>query len=361
MEHEGVVPEASWSSFDAAALGEDSEMMMAQLLGNQFFADEQEEEPITGMTSMFWPNHDDDPNFSSTDMSYNSYYWPQANSRSSVGNSTSSFLLSAPNYEAYYSGEHNLAPLIAKSSTQMDFFIPGDENNTSYLPISLTREYGSPAALNEEASSYEFAKQPRTAIFSDQTSPATKRKSDMGDDEDVMIHGKHDASTMVSKKKAKASAQTSRRAKNSESKKDQENSNADFNGQSSSCYSSEDDSSASQEQNGGTNASSSLKSSISLNSNGKTRAGRGSATDPQSLYARKRRERINERLRILQNLVPNGTKVDISTMLEEAVQYVKFLQLQIKLLSSDDMWMYAPIAYNGINISLDLNISPPQQ
>uniref|UniRef100_A0A0E0I307 BHLH domain-containing protein n=2 Tax=Oryza TaxID=4527 RepID=A0A0E0I307_ORYNI len=93
-----------------------------------------------------------------------------------------------------------------------------------------------------------------------------------------------------------------------------------------------------------------------------TRANRGAATDPQSLYARKRRERINERLRILQNLVPNGTKVDISTMLEEAVQYVKFLQLQIKLLSSDDMWMYAPIAYNGVNISnIDLNISSLQK
>ncbi|XP_066400289.1 transcription factor RSL3-like [Miscanthus floridulus] len=93
-----------------------------------------------------------------------------------------------------------------------------------------------------------------------------------------------------------------------------------------------------------------------------TRASRGAATDPQSLYARKRRERINERLRILQNLVPNGTKVDISTMLEEAAQYVKFLQLQIKLLSSDDMWMYAPIAYNGINISnVDLNIPSLQK
>ncbi|OIS96643.1 PREDICTED: transcription factor bHLH139-like [Nicotiana attenuata] len=86
----------------------------------------------------------------------------------------------------------------------------------------------------------------------------------------------------------------------------------------------------------------------------KTRASRGSATEPQSLYARKRRERINERLRILQNLVPNGTKVHISTMLEEAVQYVKFLQLQIKLLGSDDLWMYAPIAYNGMDIGLDL-------
>ncbi|XP_039061479.1 transcription factor RSL2-like [Hibiscus syriacus] len=79
------------------------------------------------------------------------------------------------------------------------------------------------------------------------------------------------------------------------------------------------------------NVSQDTKGSQVLNLNGETRASRGSATDPQSLYARKRRERINERLRILQNLVPNGTKVDISTMLEEAVHYVKFLQLQIKV------------------------------
>ncbi|KAL1544321.1 transcription factor bHLH84-like [Salvia divinorum] len=113
------------------------------------------------------------------------------------------------------------------------------------------------------------------------------------------------------------------------------------------------------------NASKSSSSSRSRRSGaqdmkGKARACRGSATDPQSLYARKRRERINERLRILQNLVPNGTKVDISTMLEEAVQYVKFLQLQIKLLSSDDLWMYSPIAYNGMDLGLDLKIPSPK-
>ncbi|KAM7265009.1 hypothetical protein ACFE04_002692 [Oxalis oulophora] len=93
-------------------------------------------------------------------------------------------------------------------------------------------------------------------------------------------------------------------------------------------------------------------SSKDIEANGKTRAGRGSATNPQSIYARNRRGRINERLKVLQNIVPNGTKVDISTMLEEAVQYVKFLQLQIKMLSSDDNWMYAPLAYNGMNLDL---------
>ncbi|CAN4095337.1 unnamed protein product [Withania somnifera] len=99
-------------------------------------------------------------------------------------------------------------------------------------------------------------------------------------------------------------------------------------------------------------STSSCSSEDDSNSKTKTRASRGAATDPQSLYARKRRERINERMRILQSLVPNGTKVDISTMLEEAVHYVKFLQIQIKLLSSDDMWMYAPLAYNGMGIDL---------
>ncbi|GLT58848.1 hypothetical protein SLA2020_317090 [Shorea laevis] len=125
-------------------------------------------------------------------------------------------------------------------------------------------------------------------------------------------------------------------------------------GQSSSRYSSEDEN-ASPETIGG--AVSDPKSFPALNTNGKTRANRGSATDPQSLYARKRRETINKRLRILQNLVPNGTKFDISTMLEEAINYVKFLQLQIKLLSSDDLWMYAPLAYNGVDIGLNKKLS----
>ncbi|KAK6945994.1 Myc-type, basic helix-loop-helix (bHLH) domain [Dillenia turbinata] len=127
--------------------------------------------------------------------------------------------------------------------------------------------------------------------------------------------------------------------------------------QHSSSYCIEDNSVVSQDVNGGVTSSS--KAAAALNLNGRRRASKGSATDPQSVYARKRRERINERLRILQGLVPNGTKVDISTMLEEAVQYVKFLQLQIMLLRSDDLWMYAPIAYNGMDLGLDLNICSP--
>ncbi|XP_042404826.1 uncharacterized protein LOC121995048 [Zingiber officinale] len=51
-----------------------------------------------------------------------------------------------------------------------------------------------------------------------------------------------------------------------------------------------------------------------------------------------RRERISERLKILQELVPNGTKVDMVTMLEKAISYVKFLQLQVKVLATDEFW-----------------------
>lgn len=63
------------------------------------------------------------------------------------------------------------------------------------------------------------------------------------------------------------------------------NSNAVFHRQNSSSCCSEDESNASLEMNGTTSCSSS-KGSRALNSSGKTRASRGSATDPQSLYAR---------------------------------------------------------------------------
>ncbi|KAL8161880.1 hypothetical protein V2J09_013369 [Rumex salicifolius] len=63
-----------------------------------------------------------------------------------------------------------------------------------------------------------------------------------------------------------------------------------------------------------------------------------SEKDPQSIAAKNRRERISERLKILQDLVPNGSKVDLVTMLEKAISYVKFLQLQVKVLATDEFW-----------------------
>ena len=46
-----------------------------------------------------------------------------------------------------------------------------------------------------------------------------------------------------------------------------------------------------------------------------------------------RRERIAERMRALQDLVPNTNKTDRAAMLDEILDYVKFLRLQVKVLS----------------------------
>ncbi|EPS68388.1 hypothetical protein M569_06382 [Genlisea aurea] len=65
----------------------------------------------------------------------------------------------------------------------------------------------------------------------------------------------------------------------------------------------------------------------------RVRARRGQATDPHSIAERLRRERIAERMKALQKLVPNANKTDKASMLDEIIEYVKFLQLQAKVLS----------------------------
>ncbi|KAF7851787.1 hypothetical protein BT93_L2642 [Corymbia citriodora subsp. variegata] len=74
--------------------------------------------------------------------------------------------------------------------------------------------------------------------------------------------------------------------------------------------------------------------------------------DPQSVAARHRRERISERIRILQRLVPGGTKMDTASMLDEAIHYVKFLKKQVQCLEE------AAVSNTGKQMGIGFPVSP---
>ncbi|XP_019178237.1 PREDICTED: transcription factor bHLH62-like [Ipomoea nil] len=64
------------------------------------------------------------------------------------------------------------------------------------------------------------------------------------------------------------------------------------------------------------------------------RARRGQATDSHSLAERVRREKISERMKLLQDLVPGCSKVTgKALMLDEIINYVQSLQRQVEFLS----------------------------
>ncbi|KAH7276510.1 hypothetical protein KP509_39G010000 [Ceratopteris richardii] len=61
------------------------------------------------------------------------------------------------------------------------------------------------------------------------------------------------------------------------------------------------------------------------------RARRGQATDPHSIAERKRREKIANAMKELQELVPVLNKADRIAFVDGVIEYVKFLQLQTKV------------------------------
>ncbi|KAI3684723.1 hypothetical protein L6452_33948 [Arctium lappa] len=74
--------------------------------------------------------------------------------------------------------------------------------------------------------------------------------------------------------------------------------------------------------------------------------------DPQSVAARHRRERISERIRILQRLVPGGTHMDTASMLDEAIHYMKFLKNQIQSMEKADVNRRVPVARMDFPVSI---------
>ncbi|KZV25723.1 basic helix-loop-helix family protein [Dorcoceras hygrometricum] len=78
------------------------------------------------------------------------------------------------------------------------------------------------------------------------------------------------------------------------------------------------------------------------------RARRGQATDSHSLAERVRREKISERMKLLQDLVPGCNKVTgKALMLDEIINYVQSLQRQVEFLS---------MKLASVNPGLDCNI-----
>ncbi|KAA8545322.1 hypothetical protein F0562_020106 [Nyssa sinensis] len=74
---------------------------------------------------------------------------------------------------------------------------------------------------------------------------------------------------------------------------------------------------------------------------GGTGSKRSRAAEVHNLSERRRRDRINEKMRALQELIPNCNKVDKASMLDEAIEYLKTLQLQVQIMSMG-AGMYMP-------------------
>ncbi|KAF6135730.1 hypothetical protein GIB67_028586 [Kingdonia uniflora] len=66
---------------------------------------------------------------------------------------------------------------------------------------------------------------------------------------------------------------------------------------------------------------------------GSTSARRSRAAEVHNLSERRRRDRINEKMKALQELIPRCNKSDKASMLDEAIEYLKSLQLQVQMMS----------------------------
>ncbi|KAI7730962.1 hypothetical protein M8C21_026177 [Ambrosia artemisiifolia] len=245
------------------------------------------------------------------------HFFSQEDSISSSDASNGTISISYPNHESFPYCPNIVPPLSNNLCDQPVQFCTNEINNSSptgqfYFERSLY--------LTQDVAQ-EDAQMENLVVPSLKRKLETPELPDAVDDElaNEITDKNPKKKIRVSKDNKNKSVQPKKNQKANETEERNKKNNGEMHGQSSSSCSSNDD------------------LNRASNSDCKTRASKGTATDPQSLYARKRREKINERLKILQNLVPNGTKVDISTMLEEAVEYVKFLKLQIQLLSSDDM------------------------
>ncbi|KAF9682383.1 hypothetical protein SADUNF_Sadunf05G0103300 [Salix dunnii] len=79
------------------------------------------------------------------------------------------------------------------------------------------------------------------------------------------------------------------------------------------------------------------------------------AAEVHNLSEKRRRRRINEKMKALQNLIPNSNKTDKASMLDEAIEYLKQLQLQVQMLSMRNGTILHPMVLPGVLQPLQLS------
>ncbi|XP_071708412.1 uncharacterized protein [Rutidosis leptorrhynchoides] len=92
-----------------------------------------------------------------------------------------------------------------------------------------------------------------------------------------------------------------------------------------------------------------VKSNTSRNPSKRTRA-----AEVHNMSEKRRRSRINEKMKALQKLIPNSNKTDKASMLDEAIEYLKQLQLRVQMLTMrNGMNLYSMSVPPGV-------VQPPQ-
>ncbi|CAI9765611.1 unnamed protein product [Fraxinus pennsylvanica] len=291
MEPVGAMHEGEWGSF-YGMYSEEADFM-AQLLNNCAIPSESNLK-VSGV---------DESTMYSSDGTNNSVY---SFLQQSIYSGGSSIIFPSSSPESYYPGDEHQNFTTNSSLMSIDYFMIEGKDNHSRVQ----------ALTNDAMNGDEFLNQD---MSNDSTKSSENMPETVSQGKSLQLgmpmpqpceEDKVNNSSEVSKKRPRIPGEVQKNRRSMKKKRvlnldnDDVNNNVVLHRQSSSRFCSEDESIASHELN-------EVASSSNSEGSGKTRDSRGSVTDPQSLYTRKRRERINERLRILQNLVPNGTKVSV--------------------------------------------------
>ncbi|XP_039021479.1 transcription factor PIF1-like isoform X1 [Hibiscus syriacus] len=101
---------------------------------------------------------------------------------------------------------------------------------------------------------------------------------------------------------------------------------------------------------------------------GSTSTKRSRTAEVHNLSERRRRDRINEKMKALQELIPRCNKSDKASMLDEAIEYLKSLQLQVQMMTMScgmvpmmfpGIQQYMPTMGMGLGMGMDMGISRP--